>query len=989
MDLILKNGLPHQAKGVNAISNVFTDSSFESNTLYYANPKLHLDKDVLLENIKNIQKANSIHPEHTSLNAIGNYLNLDIKMETGTGKTYVYASTIFELHKRFKINKFIVVVPTLPIKAGASQFLSDPYVKKHFKDVCGYNAEIDLQVLESVKKTKGRQYFPSVVREFVSGSSQNTNKIQVLLTNMALLTNSKLLTKNDYDAGVLDFFKPVDAIKATLPFVIIDEPHRFSKQQKAFSFITEQIQPQCIIRYGATFPSKAISKGKNKKTIKDYHNLVYNLNACDSFNQNLIKGIAKEHFEPISKKEDKVKVMSIDDKMAVKFNHIKKEASNKAFTLNKGDSLSLISEQFEGITIEAIGKNFFELSNGQTKFQGEEFSTDIYSSSYQEQMLKLAIERHFETEKENFSRRFKIKTLALFFIDDIYSYRKKDDSEKEAYLKDTFEKLLIEKIDEVLPTLSKANDADYIAYLEASKKDISKCHAGYFSQDNSDSDEEIAKQVNEILHDKKSLLSIKNEDGSINPRRFLFSKWTLKEGWDNPNVFTITKLRSSGSENSKLQEVGRGLRLPVDENGNRISNEDFKLNYIIDFTEADFADRLVKEINDDLPAGFVITNEQLEKVAKKLELSKNELFKKLVINDYIDMDRNIILENTEAFFEEFPDFSLGINSDKVTDRNKKKEVKIKIRASVYSELKELWEAINQKYLIYYDSLEKEDYLKEQLVEIFKNDVFTDVILSSNRQYIVSSDDGSMVTNESGGVQYIINNKITYGTFLKRINKQTNLPINIINEALTAFNKVHPEVEMKINEYSVANFVSKFSDWKINNLEGQFTYKKTSLSLKSTALTFADGTSREEITQGRIGTKFIPGEPTEKYLYDTYAYDSPLEKDNILAEGISEIVVYGKIPRNSLSIPTTTGQSYSPDFMYVVKKVDGTKTLNIIVETKDVETETTLRSIETAKINCAKAFFEQLTIDGYTVKFIEQIRNKKIKQIIEDVISKKV
>jgi type III restriction enzyme len=986
MDLILKNGLPHQAKGVNAICNVFTENSFDTNTMYFANPKLNLDKDVLLQGIKNVQTANKIHPEHTSLNAIGDYLNLDIKMETGTGKTYVYTATIFELHKRYKINKFIVVVPNLPIKAGASQFLSDTYVKKHFKDVCGYNAEIDLQVLESVKKKKGKQYFPSVVREFVSGSSQNTNKIQVLLTNMALLTNSKMLTKNDYDAGVLDYFKPVDAIKATMPFVIIDEPHRFSKQQKAFSFITEQIQPQCIIRYGATFPTKTIGKGKNKKTHKDYQNLMYNLNACDSFNQNLIKGIAKEHFEPLSKKEDKVKVMSIDDKISIRFNYIKKDQSNKSFTLSKGDSLSIISEQFEGITIDAIGKNFFELSNGQTKFSGEEFSTDIYSSSYQEQMLKLAIERHFETEKENFSRRFKIKTLALFFIDDIYSYRKKEDSEKDAYLKDTFERLLLEKIEEVLPTLSKTNDAEYIAYLKASKKDIGKCHAGYFSQDNSDSDEEIAKQVNEILHDKKSLLSIKNEDGSINPRRFLFSKWTLKEGWDNPNVFTITKLRSSGSENSKLQEVGRGLRLPVDENGNRISNEDFKLNYIIDFTEADFAERLVKEINDDLPKGFVITEEKLIEVAKKLSTEPDDLYIDLLTKKYIDRKYNIILENTEAFFTEFPDFSIGIDSSKVTDRNKKKEVKIKIRSSVYFELKELWEAINQKYLIYYDALEKEDYLKEQLVKIFKDDVFADVILSSERQYVVTLEDGTMSANESGGVQYIINNKILYGTFLKRINKQTNLPINIVNEALISFNKANPKVEMKINEYSVANFVSKFSDWKINNLEGQFTYKKTSLSLKSTALTYPDGTSREEITQGRIGTKFVKGEPTEKYLYDTYAYDSPLEKDNILAEGISEIVVYGKIPRNSLSIPTTTGQSYSPDFMYVVKKPNGEKTLNIIVETKDVKTETTLRSIETAKINCAKAFFEQLSIDGYTVKFEEQIRNKKIKQIIHDVIS---
>lgn len=141
-----------------------------------------------------------------------------------------------------------------------------------------------------------------------------------------------------------------------------------------------------------------------------------------------------------------------------------------------------------------------------------------------------------------------------------------------------------------------ASEQEYKDYLEASKADISACHAGYFAQDNSDSDEAIASEVADILHNKKGLISLRKEDGTFNTRRFLFSKWTLKEGWDNPNVFTIAKLRSSGSDNSKLQEVGRGLRLPVDENGNRISNEEFKLNYIVDFTEADFAERLVDEI---------------------------------------------------------------------------------------------------------------------------------------------------------------------------------------------------------------------------------------------------------------------------------------------------------------------------------------------------------------------------------------------------------
>lgn len=984
MELILKNGLPHQQKGFEAISNVFTESSFKRNSMYYSNPILELDKEILLDSIKEVQKSNSVHSEYTGLNGISSYLNLDVKMETGTGKTYVHTAAIYELHKKFKINKFIIVVPSLAIKAGTKQFIQDSYTKKHFKDVCGYGTEIELQVLEASKKKKGKQYFPTAVREFVSGSSQNVNKIYVLLTNMALLTNSTMLKRDDYDYGVEGFYKPVDALNATKPFLIIDEPHRFSKEQKTFEFITNDIQPQCIIRFGATFPTITIGKGNTKRNIKDYHNLLYDLNACEAFNQNLIKGIAKEHFEPLSKKEDKVKIMAIESKTSVKFNYIQKDKTTKSFELKKGDSLSIISSEFEGIVIDAIDSSKVYLSNGQEKTTGEEFSTDIYSSSYQEQMLKLAIDRHFETEKINFDRKFKIKTLALFFIDDIHSYRNDENSEKEPYLKNTFERLLLEKINEVLPTLSTENEKDYIEYLEASKKDIASCHAGYFSQDNSNSDEEIANQINEILFDKKKLLSIITDDGKLNTRRFLFSKWTLKEGWDNPNVFTITKLRSSGSDNSKIQEVGRGLRLPVDENGNRISNEDFKLNYIIDFTEADFAEKLVKEINDELPKGFRLSEEKILEVAKKLNTTKNDLFKKLLINDYIDMDRNIVLENTEQFFEEYPVFAIGLTSGKITNRNKTPEVKVKIRPAVYNELKTLWEAINQKYLLFYDKIEDDNYLKNELIKIFKSNVFTDVIVTSKRVELNTSNDGLMTLNESSGNQYKIVKTIPYGEFLKRICKQTNIPIKLLNQALIEYSLINKIDNEKINEFSAANFVKQFIDWKNDNLQGRFTYGKSNIKLNGTALTYANGNPKDEITQGRIGTKMIPGTPIEKYLYDTYAYDSPLEKDNLLDQ-VQEVVVYGKIPRSSISIPTITGQSYSPDFMYVVKKADGSKTLNIVVETKDVENNSTLRQIEQIKINCAKEFFKQLTIDGYTVEFHEQINNRKIKQIVDEVL----
>ncbi len=537
-----------------------------------------------------------------------------------------------------------------------------------------------------------------------------------------------------------------------------------------------------------------------------------------------------------------------------------------------------------------------------------------------------------------------------------------------------------------MSTLSTENENDYIEYLEASKKDIASCHAGYFSQDNSNSDEEIANQINEILFDKKKLLSIKTDDGKFNTRRFLFSKWTLKEGWDNPNVFTITKLRSSGSDNSKIQEVGRGLRLPVDENGNRISNEDFKLNYIIDFTEADFAEKLVKEINDELPKGFVLLETKLIEVAKKLLIEPDDLFTELLIKKYIDRKLNINIENSSKFFEEYPDFAIGLNNGKVTDRNKTKELKVKIRPAVYNELKTLWEAINQKYLLFYDKIEDDNYLKNELIKIFKSNVFTDVIITSKRVEINTTDDGLMVSNEISGNQYRIIKSIPYGEFLKRICKQTNIPIKLLNQALIEYSSTNKIDDEKINEFSATNFVKQFIDWKNNNLQGRFTYGKSNIKLNGTALTFANGTPKEEISQGRIGTKLIAGVPDiNKYLYDTYAYDSPLEKDNLLDQ-VQEVVVYGKIPRNSISIPTITGQSYSPDFMYVVKKSDGSKTLNIIVETKDVENNSTLRQIEQLKINCAKEFFKQLTIDGYTVEFHEQINNKKIKQIVDEVLS---
>ena len=216
-------------------------------------------------------------------------------------------------------------------------------------------------------------------------------------------------------------------------------------------------------------------------------------------------------------------------------------------------------------------------------------------------------------------------------------------------------------------------------------------------------------------------------------------------------------------------------------------------------------------------------------------------------------------------------------------------------------------------------------------------------------------------------------------------RATHLPITIVHKAMCDYAYKHGAVNPEyINANSASMFIRQFQEWKSENLQGRFKYKKSNTPVRTTALSYEDGSPREDIAQGRIGTKIVEGTPSEKYLYDSYAYDSPLEQKNITSD-VEQIVVYGKIPRSSIAIPTITGERFSPDFMYVVRRASGEKELNIVVETKDVENRSGLRPIEQVKIDCAKTFFETLSKDGYTVHFRDQLNNKQMVQIIKDVL----
>lgn len=996
MDIILEAGLPHQQIPVDRLASVFEKTHLGAPLKPYENP--HIDhQDVSTEwALRRIENTEELRAYNRKvIMAENGVLNLDIKMETGTGKTYVYTHSIYELHKQYGFNKFVVIVHSLPVKSGAVQFISDPYVQRHFRDTLGYGSEIELcEIAALKKKKKGHNYFPSSVRDFVNGSCQNKNRIYVIVVNQQLLQKGKLLDKKDYDIAVQGFVRPLDAIKATRPIVIIDEPHRFERGNTTYKRILSEIAPQCIIRFGATFPQITEGKGKQKETHKDYLNLLYNLTACDAFNQNLIKGVAKEHFNPITSENEKVKIISIDGKESVTMHFTRRDHSQR-FVLHKDESLGILSEHLSGITVSGISSSEVELSNGQTKYVGDEFTADIYSTSYQENMIRMAIQRHFETERQLFHRESKIKTLALFFIDNILSFRG-DEQGNGAWLRDIFDKWLEHQLKEELR--NENNSDEYADFLNASLQNIAGCRAGYFAKDNNDSDEAIAEEVDDILRNKKKLLSFKDENGNWNVRRFLFSKWTLKEGWDNPNVFTIAKLRSSGSEISKLQEVGRGLRLPVDEYGNRTSSNDFMLNYIVDFTEKDFADKLVREINGDIAKKdsqhIILNSDELGRVANIRGLGNGMvLLMELMQNGWVTMQGSDIIvvdDRIMDFKNEYPEFNLdSLNLNKVIDRNaSNNRLMVKIRKPNFQKIETLWKEINKKYLMFYQKdIDKE--IEKALPSILEEGVFSKMSVSSERSEIQVDQNGATVVSEANVTYMLYGRDMPYHEFLKRANKATAIPIEMIHKVICDYAKSHEGFKNNlINDLTLSQFISRFRDWKIEHLGGCISYKQANYRTKTTALTNADGSVRDEVVMGRLGKKTDNSQSPAEYLYEPIAFDSPLERTNILDKiDVAELIVYGKIPNSSIRIPTITDETYSPDFMYVVKKKDGTMQMNVVIETKDVNQETDLRPKESAKIDCAKLFFEQISKDNPSlpVKFERQINRQRMNEIIDKLI----
>jgi type III restriction enzyme len=374
--------------------------------------------------------------------------------------------------------------------------------------------------------------------------------------------------------------------------------------------------------------------------------------------------------------------------------------------------------------------------------------------------------------------------------------------------------------------------------------------------------------------------------------------------------------------------------------------------------------------------------EKIQEIAKERNENYSELFTQLLIEKCIEADGSVIPENREKLYSICPELREGLNQGKVIERKDKSASTTTIRKKQYEQISKLWELLNQKYIIKYDKFTNQE-LEYAILEILQEGLESDDEIVTKRNILSLSDDGAK-TEELAGLSLATNKKLKYNDFLIKLSENTNIPIINIHNSLVKYSKIKYIDSKFFNETVLTNFIIKIEEWKENELFSRFTYKKTDLPIHPTALTDENGNLRETIGIGNIGTSKLDVKPQERYLYDTVAFDSPIEKDNIF-EQISEVTVFGKIPKSSVKIPVANGGTYSPDFMYLVDKKDGSSELNLVIESKDVKMQKSLRGEEIYKIKCAEKLFGELKNSGINVVYKRQLKSNKMATIIRNIV----
>lgn len=955
-----------------------TDFVVNENDTGYKNGEIVLSEDELLKNIHQIQTQNNIHLSNEVIKRLG-ACQLDIEMETGTGKTYVYIKTMFELNKRYGWTKFIVVVPSIAIREGVKK--SFDITQDHFMELYGKKARYFVYNSDNLNQ--------------IDTYSQSADISVMIINTQAFNTSMKEGAKNKYARIIYDprdefgSRKPIDVIAANRPIIILDEPQKMGGA--ATQTALARFNPLFTLNYSATH--------------RETHNPVYVLDALDAYNQKLVKKIEVVGFElrnlkgtesyiyfdsvVLSKNEPPMVRMEID--VQSKSGNIKRAYKN----VGEGDDLYYLSgemEQYRGYMLTEIdplrGKAIF--GNGVT-LNVKDIQGNITADHKARIQIRETIKAHFRKESALFKRG--IKCLSLFFVDEVANYRQYDEDGNQQLGR--YGEIFEQEYMAELNNNQNMFDPDYMSYLGSISAHAT--HAGYFSIDKkghainsalkrgSDQSDDIS-AYDLILKNKERLLSLDE------PVRFIFSHSALREGWDNPNVFQICSLRQSNSVSQKRQEVGRGLRLCVDRYGVRQNNDALpeevhkvnRLTVIASEGYATFVADLQHDIRQDLYdrptkadvdffTGKIVTCDD----GAKYTITKNdaqEIYFQLRMNNYITKDGEV----TETFRKACAEETLLPLADELQPMSNSV---MKLVQSIYDpsvlkgmiddgsktttpdnklndnfmkkEFQELWRRINHKYA-YTVSFDSEELIEKAVGAINKELEVTQlsyVVTRGEQKDNTSLDDmkhGDMMLQKESATEKLktdIVSNVRYD-LLGKISSATRLTRKTV---ATILSKIRPQ---------------KFGMYKANPEE--FIRKVTRLILEQKATIIVEHISYNRVegkfdsdifTQEKHGTidRAFEG---KKSIVDYVFTDSEGERKFVgQIDTAKEVAVYAKLPKG-FHIPTPVG-NYSPDWAIAFQEGE-VKHIYFVAETKGSMSSMDLREIEKGKIACAEKLFTQIS-----------------------------
>ena len=967
----------------------------------YKNEPVRLTSEELLANIRAIQAENNIHQSERLVRDLG-CCSLDVEMETGTGKTYVYIKTMFELNKRYGWSKFIVVVPSIAIREG---------VKKSF------DITVDHFMEQYGKKARYFIYSSTNLNQLDAFSSDSG--INVMIINTQAFAASLKEDGRSKEARIIysqreEFAsrRPIDVIAANHPIIIMDEPQKMGGEvtQKAL----RSFHPLFCLNYSATHAKQ--------------HNLVYVLDALDAYNKRLVKRIEVKGFEVknlrgtdhylymesillSAKKPPMVRL-----ELEIKY---QKSVNREFRVLGVGDNLFHISnemEQYRGYSISEIdaiaGKVTF--TNGETLSKGDVVG-DISEKDIRRVQIRETIISHFEKEAQNFS--MGIKTLSLFFIDEVAKYRQYDEDGNEVL--GEYGQVFEREYSAVLAEYRTFLNPDYLAYLDGISPEST--HRGYFSIDKKTGRaiDSTPKRGSEFSDDISAYdLILKNKERLLSfdePTRFIFSHSALREGWDNPNVFQICTLKHGGdSTTQKRQEVGRGLRLCVNQQGERM-DEDVcgenvqAINTLTVIASEGYAS-FVRDLQEQTRAVLYerptkatveyFTGKHLMVDGKQIKLDEaqaKQIYRYLIKNDYITEDdsiapqyRNDLASHALAPLpESLQPMAEGIHKliqaifdehafkDMFGNGNKTKAPENPLNERFYKEaFQKLWRAINHCYAYTVD-FDSNELIRHAIAAIDAN------LYVSQLQYTVSKasqretlnadmlregDSFSAVKTktetlrhtEASQIPYDLVGKIAEGTVLTR--RTVAAILKGIQPGTFAMFRYNPEefiakVTRLIKEQKATMIVEHIT---YNQIEGY--YDSSIFTAEKHGKSFEDA--------------FPATKAVQDYVYTDGTADKSVERKFVEElDGSDEVNVYAKLPKG-FSIPTPVGH-YSPDWAIVFHE-GSVRHIYFVAETKGTMDSLNLRPIEKAKIDCAKKLFA--TISTGMVKYdhvdsFQQLMNK--------------